>query len=84
MPSVQVNVRFLQRMVILVIFAMFAGRSFAGSMRPAVDVRHPLRGHCRHAARNGNSRRMTARAHVPRVVTSNLCFSRHFGPGPRM
>ena len=32
MPSIQVIVRFLLRMVILVIFAMFAGRSFAGSM----------------------------------------------------
>ena len=31
-PSIQVIVRFLLRMVVLVIFAMFAGRSFAGSM----------------------------------------------------
>jgi hypothetical protein len=32
MPSIQVIVRFLLRMVILMVFAMFAGRSFAGSM----------------------------------------------------
>jgi hypothetical protein len=32
MPSIQVVVRFALRMVILVIFAAFAGTSFAGSM----------------------------------------------------
>jgi len=32
MPSIQVMVRFALRMVILVIFAAFAGTSFAGSM----------------------------------------------------
>ena len=32
MPSIQVMVRFMLRMVILVIFAIFAGTSFAASM----------------------------------------------------
>ncbi|MCP4616723.1 MAG: hypothetical protein GY844_09810 [Bradyrhizobium sp.] len=32
MPSIQVIVRFLLRMVVLMVFAIFAGKTFAGSM----------------------------------------------------